>query len=151
MRSQIYVFVYSQYFPDWFRFSWPRLEARGKHKDPVPHSFDVAKGSTHMAVTREFVEYAVNDSRALDLLYWMRDVKVPDEHFFQTLSHSPQMNVPGAYIGQFYLSKLSNFVAPACGSFHRQLLLRNKQPTWDERQESGRYKFHTLILFSCKL
>jgi len=55
-----------------------------------------------MAVTREFVEYALNDSKARDLLYWMRDIKMPDEHYFQTLSHSPHMDVPGAFIGQFY-------------------------------------------------
>ena len=70
-------------------------------KEAAPHGFDIAKGSTHMAVTREFVEFAVNDSRAQDLLDWMKDIKVPDEHFFQTLNHNPQMNIPGAYLGQF--------------------------------------------------
>jgi len=62
----------------------------------------VAKGSTHIAVTREFVEFTVNDFRANDLLYWMRDIKVPDEHFFQTLSHNPQMGIPGSYIGKSF-------------------------------------------------
>jgi len=52
-----------------------------------------------MAVTREFVEFAVNDSRAQDLLHWMRDIKVPDEHFFQTLNHNPQMGIPGSFKG----------------------------------------------------
>jgi len=30
----------------------------------------------------------------------MRDIKMPDEHFFQTLNHNPQMDVPGSYLGQ---------------------------------------------------
>jgi len=66
----------------------------------VPHGFSVAKGATHMAVTREFVEFAVHDHRAQDLLQWMSDIKVPDEHFFQTLNHNPQMNIPGSFLGQ---------------------------------------------------
>jgi len=59
-------------------------------------------GSTHMAVTRQFVEFAVRDARAHDLLEWMRDIKMPDEHFFQTLNHNPQMGVPGSYLGQLH-------------------------------------------------
>ena len=96
--------VCSQFYPDWFQYSWNELDERGPLKEAVPHDFDVAKGSTHMAVTREFVEFAVNDSRAQNLLNWMRDIKVPDEHFFQTLNHSPKMQIPGSFIGQCYCS-----------------------------------------------
>ena len=81
--------------------SWKNVSQPGPPKERAPHGFNVAKGSAHMAVTREFVEYAVNDRRAQDLLYWMRDIKVPDEHFFPTLSHNPLMDIPGAYVGQF--------------------------------------------------
>ena len=31
----------------------------------------------------------------------MRDIRVPDEHFFATLNHNPQLGIPGAYIGEF--------------------------------------------------
>ena len=92
-------FYCSHFFPDWFENKWNEQEVRGELKTKVPHEFDVAKGSTHMAVTREFVEYAVSDPKARDLLYWMRDIKVPDEHYFQTLSHSPHMDIPGSFIG----------------------------------------------------
>jgi len=108
----IYVFVCSGYFPDFFQFSWRDVAVHGLHKrvhgrwlkvaskDPAPHGFDIAKGSTHMAVTREFLEFVLNDSRAQDLLHWMRDIRVPDEHFFQTLNHNPQMGIPGSFLGQ---------------------------------------------------
>jgi len=92
-------FTHRHFFPDWFQFSWIEHEQRGPRKEPAPHGFDIAKGSTHVAVTREFVEFTVNDSRAQDLLDWMKDIKVPDEHFFQTLNHNPQMNIPGAFKG----------------------------------------------------
>jgi len=100
--------VCSHFHPDWFLHSWNKQLERGERKSsPVPHGFDVAKGSTHMAVTRDFVQYAVSDSKARDLLYWMRDIKIPDEHYFQTLSHNPHMNVPGAFIGQFYSANVT--------------------------------------------
>jgi len=117
----ISVFVCSHFYPDWYHYSWKYHLVRGEQKSAVPHDFDVAKGNTHMAVTREFVEYAVSDSKARDLLYWMRDINVPDEHYFQTLSHSPQMDIPGSFIGLFHyvlsVSKSSDFLG-ICGSFH---------------------------------
>jgi len=87
------------YYPSWFQYSWPEFRIRGKRKRPAPHGFVVSKGSTHMAVTHQFVEFALNDRRAQDLLHWMSNINVPDEHFFQTLSHSPQLGVPGSYKG----------------------------------------------------
>jgi len=100
--KNLHVYVCSRFFPYWFEFSWDYsgVNMLGRKK-PAPHSFDIAKGSTHMAVTREFVKFTVNDSRAQDLLDWMKDIKVPDEHFFQTLNHNPQMDIPGAFLGQF--------------------------------------------------
>lgn len=53
----------------------------------------------HIAATRGFVNYLLHDKRALDLLEWMRDIRVPDEHFFATLNHNPHLDVPGAYKG----------------------------------------------------
>ena len=92
----------SHFYPEWFQYSWndSRGVVHGPRKEPVPHGFDVAKGSTHMAVTRAFVEFAVHDRRAKDLLYWMRNIKMPDEHFFQTLNHNAQMNIPGSFRGR---------------------------------------------------
>ena len=91
----------SHFYPEWFQYSWndSRGVVHGPRKEPVPHGFDVAKGSTHMAVTRAFVKFAVHDRRAKDLLYWMRNIKMPDEHFFQTLNHNAQMNIPGSFKG----------------------------------------------------
>jgi len=105
----------SHYFPEWFQYAWITHDERGELKAPVPHRFHVAKGSTHMAVTRKFVEFAVTDSRADDLLFWMRNIKVPDEHFFPTLNHNPHMGIPGAFKGlntyvTYVLYRSSNLV-----------------------------------------
>jgi hypothetical protein len=39
-----------------------------------------------VAASRDFVAHALFDRRAQDLLCWMSDIKIPDEHFFQTLN-----------------------------------------------------------------
>ena len=83
----------------WFQYSWPTFQQRGKRKSEPPHGFRITKGSTHLAATRDFVRFALNDPRAKDLLDWISDVRVPDEFFFQTLNHNPQFDIPGSYIG----------------------------------------------------
>ena len=60
----------------------------------------MAKGSGHVAASRALVDFALNDTRAVDLLEWMKDIRAPDEHFFQTLNHNPQLGIPGAYKGE---------------------------------------------------
>jgi len=73
-------------------------------KTTPPHKFVIAKGSSHAALSREFVDFALNDPRAVDLLEWMKDIRAPDEHFFSTLNHNPLLGVPGAYKGQLVSS-----------------------------------------------
>ena len=31
---------------------------------------------------------------------FFKDIRAPDEHYFQTLNHNPQKNIPGAFIGK---------------------------------------------------
>ncbi len=68
-------------------------------KGPAPDGFLIAKGSTHIAATRGFVQYVVNTHKAHALLEWMRDIRSPDEHYFPTLNHNPHLGIPGAYTG----------------------------------------------------
>ena len=69
--------------------------------DLVPHGLYVYKGSLHVAVTFEFVQFALSDRRALELLEFLRlHTRVPDEFFFSTLNHNPRvLPAPGAYTG----------------------------------------------------
>ena len=68
-------------------------------KGPAPAGFNIAKGSTHIAATRGYVEYVVYNKAAHALLEWMRDIRAPDEHYFPTLNHNPHLKIPGAYTG----------------------------------------------------
>ena len=89
----------SRFFPRWFEYEWKNLQITARRKSAPPHGYVIAKGSTHMAATCAFVEHALTDRRAQDLLRWMSDIKIPDEHFFQTLNHNPQNSAPGAFAG----------------------------------------------------
>lgn len=84
----------------WTQFVWRNENWRtGQLKPDPPHDFLIAKGSTHVATTRKFIEFALDDQKARDLLEWMKDIRAPDEHFFPTLNHNSLLNIPGAYKG----------------------------------------------------
>ncbi|ETE65391.1 N-acetyllactosaminide beta-1,6-N-acetylglucosaminyl-transferase, isoform C, partial [Ophiophagus hannah] len=51
-------------------------------KLPPPHNLTIYFGSAYIALTRPFVEFLFNDSRAIDLLQWSKDTYSPDEHFW---------------------------------------------------------------------
>ena len=80
----------------WYTENW----MSSIRKEDPPHKFVINKGSAHIVACRSFVDYVLNDRRAQDLLDWMRDVRVPDEHYFATLNHNPTRGVPGAYTGE---------------------------------------------------
>ncbi|NXI41051.1 GNT2A transferase, partial [Galbula dea] len=63
-------------------------------KAPPPHNLTIYFGSAYVAVTRPFVEFVLQDQRAIDLLAWSEDTYSPDEHFWVTLNRIP--GVPGS-------------------------------------------------------
>ncbi|NXC48919.1 GCNT2 transferase, partial [Penelope pileata] len=58
-------------------------------KAPPPHNLTLYFGSAYIAVTRPFVEFVLQDQRAIDLLAWSEDTYSPDEHFWVTLNRIP--------------------------------------------------------------
>lgn len=58
-----------------------------QRKDPPPHNLEVYFGTAYYALTRDFVDFVLNDQVALDLLEWSKDTFSPDEHFWVTLNH----------------------------------------------------------------
>ncbi|XP_074002588.1 N-acetyllactosaminide beta-1,6-N-acetylglucosaminyl-transferase-like [Numenius arquata] len=71
-----------------------RLVTPQLHKAPPPHNLTIYFGSAYVAVTRRFVEFVLQDQRAIDLLVWSEDTYSPDEHFWVTLNRIP--GVPGS-------------------------------------------------------
>ncbi|XP_059144076.1 beta-1,3-galactosyl-O-glycosyl-glycoprotein beta-1,6-N-acetylglucosaminyltransferase-like [Physella acuta] len=69
---------------------WPTHPPRGLR--PV-------KGAVHVIVNRDFVNYILHNDTAKDLLEWVKRTGVPDETFFATLNHNPQLGIRGSYKG----------------------------------------------------
>jgi hypothetical protein len=53
----------------------------GAVKTQPPHNFTLVKSSAYNVLYREFVDYALHDFRAIDLLNWGTDTFSPDEWF----------------------------------------------------------------------
>jgi N-acetyllactosaminide beta-1,6-N-acetylglucosaminyltransferase len=68
-------------------------------KGPVPHNFTIVKGLAYCSFSRKFVEYALFNEYAKDLLEWSRDSYSPDEWFWATLQYNIQFNPPGGFRG----------------------------------------------------
>lgn len=66
-------------------YSWRKNETENKmikttiRKSNPPHNFTIVKGYAYCVLHRNFVEYAVRDSKARDLLKWGEDTFSPDE------------------------------------------------------------------------
>lgn len=54
-----------------------------------------------MTLNRKFVEYVINNDVAADFLRWVNKTEVPDETYFATLIHNPQLGIPGSFKGKY--------------------------------------------------
>ncbi|KAH9509278.1 Beta-1,3-galactosyl-O-glycosyl-glycoprotein beta-1,6-N-acetylglucosaminyltransferase [Bulinus truncatus] len=72
---------------------------KDRWKTSPPHNMTAVKGSVHIAVNRDFVDYILHNQTAKDLLDWVKTTRVPDETFFATLNHNPQLGIRGSYRG----------------------------------------------------
>ncbi|XP_042724789.1 N-acetyllactosaminide beta-1,6-N-acetylglucosaminyl-transferase-like [Lagopus leucura] len=80
-------YVHREQLYSFFSFMLPTFV----HKAPPPHNLTLYFGSAYIAVTRPFVEFVLQDPRAIDLLAWSEDTYSPDEHFWVTLNRIPDL------------------------------------------------------------
>ena len=74
---------------------------------PMSTQFRWVKGAVHIVARREFIEFAIQDVRALSILGVLQSHErenkkgiVADETYFATLNHNPKtIPVPGAFTG----------------------------------------------------
>ena len=88
-----------------------------------PHNITAVKGSVHIVASRGFVEFALLDQRAKDLYEWSRNVTIPDEVFFSSLQHNPQLGAPGSYKGTLDEQFFQQVIVEQC--FHEDGILEN--------------------------
>ena len=98
-----YVYHYNYSIPNKGK---PVLKSSGVRKAKPPHGITIVKGSAYGVFSRAFVEFIINDKRAVDLLEWSKDTYSPDEHYWSTLhhlQHNSFLNTPGGYSGRYKL------------------------------------------------
>ncbi|CAL1543477.1 unnamed protein product [Lymnaea stagnalis] len=72
---------------------------RWKNTRP-PYGIRPVKGSVHITASRAFVDYVLHNETAHAVLQWTRKTEIPDETFFATINHNPQLNLTGTYKGR---------------------------------------------------
>ena len=60
---------------------------------PVPYNLKLYKAFNFMAVVRSFVSFLLTNTTAVAFREYLKDVKIPEEHFYSTLHRVP--GVPG--------------------------------------------------------
>ena len=68
-------------------------------KNDIPHNYTIVKGIAYCTFSRQFVDYALNNVYAKNLLKWSVDTYSPDEWYWATLQYNTQFNPPGGFRG----------------------------------------------------
>ena len=76
-----------------------RMTNRWDFLPPPPINVTLIKGQCHFAVARNFVKFVLYDKQAKEFANWISRNKHPDETYFGTIQHNPQLGAPGAYTG----------------------------------------------------
>lgn len=75
--------IIKRMIPSRIQFKWveqnDKIVKTNESKSPAPHGYKIVKGYAYVVLARDFVEYAIRDRRAIDLLEWGRDTWSPDE------------------------------------------------------------------------
>lgn len=70
------------------------LYITNKRKTPPPNNITMFTGNAYMVASRDFIEHVLSNSKAQQLIEWVKDTYSPDEHLWATLQRTPWM--PGS-------------------------------------------------------
>ena len=55
------------------------------NRDAPPNGWHIYKSNVASTLSRDLVDYGVTARMADELLYWLRDTDMPDEHYWSTI------------------------------------------------------------------
>lgn len=70
------------------------LHITNKRKTPPPNNITMFTGNAYMVASRDFIEHVLSNSKARQLIEWVKDTYSPDEHLWATLQRTSWM--PGS-------------------------------------------------------
>ena len=62
---------------------------------PPPHHIKIYKSFNFIAATRPFVDFILHSRKAIDFRNYLKQVKIPEEHFYASLARLPE--APGGF------------------------------------------------------
>lgn len=96
--------IKSRFEKEWIEVpSEGTVKATGKRNPKPPHEIDIVRGSAYGIFSRKFVEFILEDQRAVDLREWSKRTWSPDELYWATLHHThsnPHLHTPGGFSGK---------------------------------------------------
>lgn len=118
-----------------------------------PAGIKLTKGSVHITVNRDFVDYVLHTWTARRFLAWSRRAFIPDEVFFASLNHNPHLGIKGSYTGEPethwkkypFMTRYKNWGSlPCAGKWVRQICIMTigDLPFLNKRRELFANKFH---------
>ncbi|WAR21679.1 GCNT1-like protein [Mya arenaria] len=119
-------------------FAFRAIPDRWANAGPPPKDIALTKGGVQIISSRGFVDFALHDPRAAELLNWTRKTMHPDETFFTTLNHNPILGVPGSYRG-----------IPETDEVVKPFLARYINWSWDTLECHGKY-LHSVCIHSAR-
>ena len=72
------------------------------HAGLPPHNIKPIIGSTHIAVNRYYMDFALHDQRSMDFIRWLGPTVLAEETFFPSLNYNPHLGIPGSFLGKIY-------------------------------------------------
>ncbi|RUS84603.1 hypothetical protein EGW08_007630 [Elysia chlorotica] len=67
----------------------------------APHGIIPTKGAVHTLLNRATIDFILHNDTVKGFLQWLKGTGVPDETLFASLNYNPQLNIPGAYNGEY--------------------------------------------------
>ena len=71
-----------------------------KRLGPIPFNIALYKGSTYVAITRDFMKYILTDRKAVAFRKYLQEVKSPEECFYGSLFYLPEAREHGGFQDQ---------------------------------------------------
>ena len=118
-----------------FTLQGTQVHKTSNEKSNPPHKIKVVKGSAYGIFSKDFVDFLLNDQRAKDFLNWTRDILSPDEYFWATMNHNPDLHAPGSYNGT-----LLNFLKVS--SYFSTIMTPKECYTCSVIRTNAVYKYH---------
>lgn len=72
---------------------------KDRWKSKAPYNIIPTKGMVHTVLNRATIDFILHSDKAKGFLEWVKGTDYPDETFFASINHNPQLEIPGTYSG----------------------------------------------------